>query len=124
VTPELAHRMIVAGRILMGGFYVVAGVHHFWLLDQLTKLIGARKVPAPRFVLIAGSLFQLIAGALLMLGISLAWAATGLIVFTLSASAMLLNFWDQDGDQRRNAITQWQSNLALIGGLLALAVTQ
>jgi len=124
VTPELTHWMTVAGRILMGGFYVVAGVHHFCLLDQLTKLIGARNVPAPRFVLVAGSLLQLVAGILLMLGITQAWAAMALIVFTLTASVMLLNFWGQDGDQRRSAITQWQSNLALIGGLLALAVTQ
>jgi hypothetical protein len=37
---------------------------------------------------------------------------------------MLLNFWDQHGDQRRNAITQWQCNLALIGGLLTQAAMQ
>jgi putative oxidoreductase len=59
-----------------------------------------------------------------MLGITQAWAAMALIVFTLTASVMLLNFLGQAGDQRRSAITQWQSKLALIGGLLALAVTQ
>lgn len=107
----------------MGGFYVVAGVHHFFELDQLASLIGARHVPAPRFVLISGSLFQSVAGILLALGICQMWAALGLIVFTLAASVMLLNFWDQAGDPRRNALTQWRSNVALIGGLLALAVT-
>jgi putative oxidoreductase len=123
VTPEQAHWMIVAARILMGGFYVVAGMHHFYLLGQLSKLIGARGVPAPRFVLIAGSLFQSIAGVLLMLGISQMSAAIGLIIFTLAASVMLLIFWDQDGDPRSHSITQWRCNFALIGGLLALAVT-
>jgi putative oxidoreductase len=124
VTPELAHWTIVAGRILMGSFYVFAGVHHFFLLDQLTGLIGARNIPAPRFVLIFGSFFQSAAGILLVLGISQAWAAMGLIVFTLTASIILLNFWDQADDRRRDAVAQWRSNLGLIGGLLALAVTR
>jgi len=108
----------------MGSFYVIAGVHHFFLLDQLTRLIGTRRIPAPRFVLICGSLFQSIAGILLVLGICHAWAAMGLIVFTLTAGIVLLNFWDQVDDQRRDAVAQWRSNLALIGGLLALAATQ
>jgi putative oxidoreductase len=124
MTPELAHWMLIAGRILMGGFYVVAGVHHFFLLEQLTTMIGARKIPAPRFILITGSLLQSAAGLLLALGIAPAWAALGLIMFTLMASVMLLNFWDLAGDQRHGALTQWQSNLAVIGGLLALAVIQ
>jgi putative oxidoreductase len=74
-------------------------------------------------VLIAGSAFQSIAGVLMMFGISQALAAIRLIIFTLAASVMLLYFWVQDGDLRRNAITQWQCNLAVIGSLLALAVT-
>jgi putative oxidoreductase len=122
MTPDVAHWMIVSGRILMGGFYVIAGVHHFYLVDPLTKMIAARGVPAPGFVLILGSLLQLVAGLLLMVGIFPMVAAIALIIFTLAASAMLLNFWTMQGDERRHAFTQWQCNLALIGGLLAVAV--
>lgn len=121
MTPDVTHSMIVAGRILMGGFYVIAGVHHFYLLDPLTKMIAARGVPAPGSVLILGSLLQLVAGLLLMVGIFPMLAAMALIIFTLGASAMLLNFWTMKGDERRHAFTQWQCNLALIGGLLAVA---
>ena len=124
MTGEMAQWVVVSGRILMGGFYVVAGVHHFLVLDPLTQMIAARHVPAPKFVLMAGSLFQLVAGLLLMSGVWHTGAALGLIIFTLTASLMLLNFWDQHGDQRRNAITQWQCNLALIGGLLTQAAMQ
>lgn len=55
-----------------------------------------------------------------MFGVWQLWTATGLIVFTLTASVMLLNFWKQADVQRRNSITQWHRNLALIGGLLSL----
>jgi putative oxidoreductase len=121
VMAEPTHWIFVAGRALMAGFYIVAGVHHFLDLDPLTQLIAARQVPAPKFVLIAGSLFQIGVGILLMIGICQAQAAMALIFFTLIASVMLLNFWSSVGDQRRTAITQWQCNLALIGGLLAMA---
>jgi putative oxidoreductase len=120
VTPEVAHWMILSGRILMGAFYAMAGVHHFLTLDQMTELMAARNVPAPQAVLIAGSVFQSIAGLLLIAGIFQACAAIGLILFTLIAGMVLLNFWHLKGDLRHNAITQWRCNLGLIGGLLAL----
>ena len=104
----------------MGSFYVMAGVHHFLILDRMTKLMAAQNVPAPQTVLIAGSLFQSIAGLLLIAGVLQAWAAIALILFTLIAGVMLLNFWHLEGDLRRSAITQWRCNLGLIGGLLAL----
>jgi putative oxidoreductase len=122
VTPDLAHPIFLMARILVGGVFIIAGVHHFYLLDPLTQMIGNRKVPAPRAVLVTGSLFQIVAGLCLICGIFFMWAALALIFFTLLASVMLLNFWSLDGEHRRNAITQWQSNLAIIGGLLALAV--
>ena len=121
MTPELAHWTIVAGRVLMGGFYLHAGVEHFRTLDQLTKLIASRNVPAPRLVLLAGSLLQAVAGLLLMVGQFQTLAALGLAIFTLAAGVLLLNFWDKNGDERRTAVSHWQSNLALIGGLLTLA---
>ena len=43
------------------------------------------------------------------------------VIFTLAAGVLLLNFWDKNGDERRTAVSHWQSNLALIGGLLTLA---
>jgi putative oxidoreductase len=73
-------------------------------------------------VLYAGSVFQIATGALLMLGLFVTWAAIGLIVFTLAASIILLNFWDMEkGQARTSTINVWLSNIAIIGGLLIAA---
>ncbi len=109
------------GRVLLGGLFVYAGVHHFFIMPRVTAMISTRGVPAPRLVLIAGSVFQIVAGALFIAGISVAAAAFGLIAFTLAASIMLLNFWDIEGPMREVAKTAWQTNLAIIGGLLIAA---
>ncbi len=66
--------------------------------------------------------FQVIAGALLMLGLFVAPAALGLAAFTLTASVMLLNFWSLPGGiERQIAVTVWPCNIAIIGGLLVTA---
>lgn len=113
--------MLVLGRILLGGLYVRGGVTHFFELPLLEGKMAVRGVPAPRFTLIVGSVFQMVCGVMLMLGICTAPAAWGLILFTVMASIMFLNFWDMQGIERRTAGNSCFSNLAIIGGLLVLA---
>ncbi len=113
--------LLVLGRVLLGGLFVYGGVHHFFIMVPLTAAVSARGVPAPRLVLIVGSVFQIIAGALFLLGVYVATSAFGLIAFTIIASIMMLNFWDMEGQMRATAKTMWQTNLAIIGGLLIAA---
>jgi putative oxidoreductase len=118
---ENAELLRVVGRVLLGGLFVVGGIHHFFILPPVTAALAARGVPLPRLALIAASLFQALAGLLLMLGMWVAPAALGLVVFTLVSSFLLLNFWDMEGPARDAAQMSCQTNLALIGGLLIAA---
>ncbi|SCB59394.1 putative oxidoreductase [Rhizobium aethiopicum] len=113
--------ILVLGRLLLGGYFVAAGIQHFFVIVPLTDAIEARGVPFAKWVLLSGSVFQIAAGLLLMLGLFIATAAFGLIVFTLAASVMLLNFWDMQGTVRESVINSWKSNMAIIGGLLIAA---
>ncbi|MBX5183538.1 MULTISPECIES: DoxX family protein [unclassified Rhizobium] len=113
--------MIVLGRLLLGGIYVAGGIHHFFVIVPLTDAIEARGVPLAKSVLLSGSMFQIVAGLLLMLGLFVTAAAFGLILFTLAATIMLLNFWDMQGTARDSAINTWKTNMAIIGGLLITA---
>lgn len=116
-----AFMMLVVGRLLLGGLYVAGGIHHFFVIVPLTDAIEARGIPFAKGVLLSGSLFQIVAGLLLMLGLFVTAAAFGLIAFTLAATVMLLNFWDMQGTARDNAINTWKTNMAIIGGLLIAA---
>jgi putative oxidoreductase len=120
---EIAPLLLAVGRVLLGGLFVYGGVHHFFLIKPVSEMIAARGVPCPRFVLIAGSVFQAVAGAALMLGLFVPVAAAGLVLFTLAASVMLLNFWDMEGQARDNTLNVWMSNIAIVGGLLIAAAT-
>ena len=113
--------VLVLGRILLGGLYVRGGVTHFFEMPLLLEKMTARGVPVPRFTLILGSVFQTVCGLLVMAGIYTAPAAWGLVLFTVVASIMFLNFWDMQGMERRMVSNSCFSNLGIIGGLLILA---
>ena len=113
--------MLVLGRLLLGGLYVAGGIHHFFVIVPLTDAIEARGIPFAKWVLLSGSMFQILAGTQLMLGFFVTAAAFGLILFTLAATIMLLNFWDMQGTARESAINTWKTNMAIIGGLLIAA---
>jgi putative oxidoreductase len=112
----------ILGRLLLGLYFAWAGIHHFTELDRLTQAMTARGVPAARWVLLAGSAFQAVCGIALIAGIWPRWAALGLVLFTIVASIVFLDFWNKQGEARTGAIGTWKANLALIGGLLIAAV--
>ena len=109
------------GRLLLGGLFVFGGIHHLFNIPALTQALAGRGIPAAKLVLLAGTALQTLAGLALIFGIYPLWAALALIVFTIVASVMLVNFWDMQGPARDGAIKTWQSNLAIIGGLLIAA---
>jgi putative oxidoreductase len=113
--------LLIVGRVLLGGLFVVAGIRHFFILPVLTPMLTARGVPAARIALLTASAFELVAGLLLVLGIQVVLAAAGLVLFTLAASVLMANFWDMDGAAAEAARNVWLSNLAIIGGLLITA---
>jgi putative oxidoreductase len=113
--------MWIVGRIGLGGLFVLGAVHHYFEFAPIAQQMADRRLPMPRALLVVGSVFQAVCGLLLMIGMYATYAALGLVVFTLAASAMLLDFWNMTGPQRQGAITQLQSNMAIVGGLLVAA---
>ena len=123
MSDDMAVVAIALGRVLMGGVFIIGGIPHFSALEPLTQVLKARGLPAPRLCLIVGTVFQIIAGALLMFGQFVQFAALGLVVFTLVASALMLNFWSLTGEARGAIKNAFMANLAIIGGLLIAAAT-
>lgn len=117
----LADGALVVGRLLLGGVFLTGGIEHAFTFKPLVGIMAKRGVPLPLFVLIAGSVFQAVCGVLLMLGMFVPWVSLGLIVFTIAATLMFLNFWDMDGSAREAAKNTAIVNVGLIGGLLVAA---
>ncbi len=117
-TPEF---LMVFGRGLIGGLFVVAGIRHFLIVDTVTAPMAARGIPRPQEALIAGSIFETVAGLMVIFGFYAGWAALGLAGFTLVASWIMLDFWNKQGFAREGAINGWIANTGVVGGLLIVA---
>ena len=89
----------VCFAFLLGGVFVWAGADHFRRFAEVSAKLQERGFIAPRLMLAAGSLVEIAAGLCLAVGFHVAWAAAALIVFTIAASATLLDFWRHDGVQ-------------------------
>ncbi len=115
------HALILAGRLLVGGLFIVGGITHGFVLATMARQMTERGVPFAKAMLIAGSLFEIAAGLAVMVGWFVPLAAGSLIVFTIASSCMMMNFWGLGGEKRMSAIDGWTSNLGVIGGLLIVA---
>ena len=123
MSPEFAQVLIIVARILVGALFIIGGIRHFPVLDPMAAAMAERGVPQARLVLIVGSIYQVVLGITLALGLFVTASAFGLIVFTVLATFMMLNFWDKEGQQRNALFNGFMSNVAITGGLLALAAT-
>lgn len=116
------HALLTAlGQLMLGSLYVYAGINHFFVADKVVPLFTARGIPYPYLTLYAGSLFELVCGIGLMLGIAVTAAAFGLVLFTVAASLLMLNFWDMQGEAREATQAVFAQNVAIVGGLLLAA---
>lgn len=118
---DLPSMLYVLGRILLGGLFVAGGVEHFFIMPVLMAVMTQRGVPAAKAVMLVGSVWQIVLGVLLILGVLVVPAAIGLIVFTLAASIMFLNFWDKAGPERASLQNAFLCNIAIMGALLMAA---
>lgn len=115
-----AHLQMI-GLLLIGGVFVFAGIDHFVRFKQTIALLAEQGLPLPGLTLAAGSAVEVVAGLCLAAGFYQPYAALVLVVFTIAASFMLLNFWRYSGEQRQGLRSAFIINVAVIGGLLVAA---
>lgn len=105
------------GTLLVSGLFAWSGVEHFLHFRPLAQLLSAR-LPAPGLFLAAASVLEIVAGSSLAAGVARPYAAGCLVVFTIAASCLLLDFWHYTGEQRQSLRSGFLANVAVIGGLL------
>jgi len=106
------------GYLLLGGLFVWGGLDHFLRFGVVKAMLVERHWPAPGALLAIASIFQVVAGLCLILGILRPLAALGLAGFTIAATLLLLDFWHFEGPERDGIRSGFIVNLAVLGGLL------
>jgi len=113
--------VFVLGRILYGGFFIIAGINHFQHLGMLSGFVASKKLPAPKLAVIVSGLLIIVGGVCVLLGCEPEVGVLCIVVFLVPVTFMMHAYWvETDPMQRINQRVNFQKNLALLGAALML----
>lgn len=115
--------LFLLGRVLYGGFFVVAGINHFQHLDMLAGFAGFKSVPAPKVSVMFSGLLILAGGLSVMVGFQPTLGVICIALFLIPVTFMMHTYWsDTDQNMKINNRVNFQKNVALLGAALMLLV--
>ncbi|OQM77316.1 DoxX family protein [Manganibacter manganicus] len=114
-----ADLLMVVGRVVFGGFFLIAGIRNFWNFRERRAMSTTNygwPLPAP--MLAIGFAMQLVGGVLLILNWHVVVGAAMLILFLLMATPLYHNLFLFHGKERDPHLYLTLVNITLCGGLL------
>ena len=119
---KLDSLFFIAGRSLLGLYFVVPGLSKVFDFSSTLALMQMKGVPFSSVLLPLTIIIQLIGGIFLILGKNLRLASFILFGLTICINIFIHNFWALNGDPSQAHETQnFIKNLAIAAGLLVLA---
>lgn len=108
--------LFLAGRVLYGGFFLLAGIDHFRHVGMMTPYAASKGIPAPRLGVLGSGLLLILGGLSILLGVRPAWGVLFLTLFLLPTSFLMHNYWAAtDPSVRQMDQTNFKKNIALLG---------
>src|SRR5213592_2613579 len=72
--PEaLMQYLFLAGRVLYGGFFLLAGIDHYRHVQMMTPYAAAKGIPAPRLAVLGSGSLIILGGLSVLLGVRPTW---------------------------------------------------
>ena len=113
--------IVLIGRILFGGFFVMSGINHFTKLETMTGYAKYKKLPAAKLGVLLSGLMILIGGIYIVLGYYADLGALLIAIFLVLASVIFHNFWaETDATAKQTEMLNFMKGLALAGGALVI----
>ena len=113
--------VFLLGRILFGGFFIVAGINHFQHLGMMSGFVGSKGVPAAKVAVILSGLLIVFGGLCVVVGLCTQLGLACIILFLLPVTFLMHGYWSEtDPMQRMTQRVHFQKNVALLGAALML----
>jgi putative oxidoreductase len=110
--------LTIIGRVVFGGFFLIAGIRNFLHFAERRQLKTNYGWPLPALLLAVGFAVQLLGGLALVFGIWVVPAAIGLIAFLFVATPLYHNLFLFRGKERDPHLYLTLVNITLAAGLL------
>lgn len=112
----------LVGRILIALLFIPSGLGKISGFSGTVGYIASKGLPMPS-VLAAGTIVvEVLVVLALLVGFQTRWSALILALFTLLAAVFFHNYWSMPAEQQMMQSINFYKNLAIVGGLLFVAV--
>jgi len=113
--------IVLIGRILFGGFFLMSGINHFTKLEAMTGYAKYKKLPAAKLGVLISGLMLVIGGIYIVLGYYADLGALLLAIFLFLAAVIFHNFWKEtDATAKQTEMMAFMKDIALAGGALVI----
>ncbi|MFD2444623.1 DoxX family protein [Bacillus sp. CGMCC 1.16607] len=110
------------GRILIGLVFTYMGVYKILNWGATADWMAMKGLPLIPALLVVAILVEVVGGVMLVFGKKLKIVATVLALFLLPTNVIFHNFWAMPAEQAASEFLSFLQNIAIIGGLLAVAI--
>jgi putative oxidoreductase len=120
-TAALQDTFALVGRLLLAYMFIPAGFGKIAGFAGAVGYSASAGLPLPEVGVAIALVIELFGGLALLFGFKTRWAALALAVFTAVASFFFHDYWSMPAEQQMMQQLMFGKNLAIVGGLLALA---
>jgi len=108
------------GRMALAVLFLWSAYGKLVYMDGNVGYMKTYAMPAAELLIWPALILEFVAGAMLLAGWKVRWAALALIAFTLPATFIFHAYWGVPADQVLNQQIHFMKNLAVVGGLLSV----
>lgn len=119
---EIKSWILLVGRVLLAAIFLTSGIHKVGGIERAVGNIESHHLPYPLILAWAAAALEIGGGAMLILGLRARWAGAAFFVYTAVLAVIFHGFWTMDGAQYAAQMTAFYLHLAIMGGLLYVAV--
>lgn len=109
------------GRILLGIIFFLSGISKIFNFNQSVEFLRAAGAnTGPEILIAIALLFEIIGGALVILGWFTKIGSLMLMIFLIPVTFTMHAFWNFEGMEQMEQMANFMRNFAIFGGLLLL----
>jgi putative oxidoreductase len=109
---------LLLGRVLLALIFIISGFGKVMAFSGTAGYMAAEGMPMPQVLLVAAIAIELGGGLMLVAGYKARWAAFAILLFLIPATLIFHDFWAVPPEQVRAQVTNFEKNLAIMGGML------
>ncbi len=111
------------GRFLMSVIFILSGIFKLIQFGAVAGMMASKGIPLAPVALVITLVIEIGGGLLLLTGFKAQYVAIVMALWLVPVTLTFHNFWAFQGQAQQEQMTNFLKNLAIIGGLLGVAVT-